>query len=345
MKAVRIHEHGGIDKLRYEEAPEPQLVSPDDAIVEVKAASLNPTDLWVRRGSFPAEVSFPHILGSDGAGVVAAVGERVKNVKLGERVCLYPASGCGRCELCLGDREFMCADLRRLGERENGTYAEYVRIPARNCFSIPGELSFEQAAALPLTYLTVWRMLLTNAELKPGEHLLVLESGGGVASAALQLASHLGARVIVACESERNLARAKQMGAEHVINRRNADFAREVRQITGKRGVDVVVDCMGGETWAKSIAALAKGGRLVVCGAAAGANPETDIRRLFWNHLKIFGSTLGSRTEFLQVLNFMETSRAKPAIDQIFPLTQAAAAQQFLEEGEPFGKTVLRIGE
>ncbi|HEU4342561.1 MAG TPA: zinc-binding dehydrogenase [Candidatus Binatia bacterium] len=345
MKAVRIHEHGGIDKLRYEEAPQPELVSPDDAIVEVKAASLNPTDLRVRRGAFGAEVSFPHILGSDGAGVVVAVGERVKNVKLGEPVCLYPVSGCGGCELCISDREFMCADLRCLGERENGTYAEYVRIPARNCFSIPSELSFEQAAALPLAFLTAWRMLVTNAELKPGETLLVLEMSGGATSAALQVAAHLGARVIVAAETGRNLVRAKEMGAEHVIDYRNADFTREVRQITGKRGVDVAVDFMGGETWAKSIAALAKGGRLVVCGATAGANPESDIRRLFWNHLKIFGSTLGSRAEFRQLLNFMETSRAKPAIDQSFPLAQAAAAQQILEEGEPFGKTVLRMGE
>jgi NADPH:quinone reductase-like Zn-dependent oxidoreductase len=290
-------------------------------------------------------VSFPHILGSDGAGVVVAFGERVKNVKLGEPVCLYPVSGCGGCEFCISDREFMCADLRCLGERENGTYAEYVRIPARNCFAIPSELSFEQAAALPLAYLTVWRMLVTNAELKPGEHVLVLEMSGGATSAALQVAAHLGARVIVAAETGRNLVRAKQMGAEHIIDGRNADFTREVRQITGKRGVDVVVDFMGGETWAKSIAALAKGGRLVVCGATAGANPESDIRRLFWNHLKIFGSTLGSRAEFLQLLNFMETSRAKPAIEQIFSLAQAAAAQQFLEEGESFGKTVLRMGE
>jgi NADPH:quinone reductase-like Zn-dependent oxidoreductase len=343
LKAVRIHEYGGLDKLQYEDAPTPELAGPNDAIIRLKAASLNHIDILNRRGLTGMELSFPHILGGDGAGIVAQVGEAVKNIKPGERVCLYPPSGCGRCEFCATDRDFMCIRLRVLGERDNGTYAEYVRMRARNCFPIPAGLSFEEAAAFPLVYVTLWRMLVTNAGLKPGEQVLILGVGGGVASAALQVAAHLGARIIVTSSSDEKLAKAKELGAEHGINYKQADFAKEVRNLTGKRGVDVVVDCVGGESWAKSLASLAKGGRLVTCGATAGAQPQTDIRRIFWNNLKIFGSTLGSREDFSQVLSFMETTRTKPIIDRVFPLKEAAAAQQRLEEGKQFGKIVLRM--
>jgi NADPH:quinone reductase-like Zn-dependent oxidoreductase len=237
----------------------------------------------------------------------------------------------------------MCVHLRVLGEREDGTYAEYVRAPARNCFPIPPGLSFEEAAAFPLVYLTVWRMLLTNAGLKPGEHILILGIGGGVASAAAQFAAHIGAHIIVTSSSDEKLAKGKKMGAEHGINYNSVDFAEEVRRLTGKRGVDVVVDCVGGESHVKSLSSLAKGGRLVTCGATAGAAPPTDLRRIFWNNLKIYGSTLGDRAEFREVLNFMEASRIKPVIDQVFPLREAAAAQKRMEEGNQFGKIVLSI--
>jgi NADPH:quinone reductase-like Zn-dependent oxidoreductase len=343
LKAVRIHEHGGVEKLRYEEAPEPTLAGPNDAIVKLKAASLNHIDIWIRRGLTVIEIALPHILGGDGAGVIAEVGDRVRNIKTGDAVCLYPPSGCGRCEFCITDREYMCVHLRVLGERENGTYAEYARVPARNCFPIPPDLSFEQAAAFPLVYITVWRMLVTNAQLKPGEHVLILGIGGGVATAALQLAAHIGTHIIVTSSSDEKLEKAKALGAEHGINYKSADFAREVRRLTGKRGVDVVVDCVGGESWIKSLASLAKGGRLVTCGATAGANPPTDIQRIFWNNLKIFGSTLGDRAEFQEVLNFMAASRTKPVIDQVFPLRDAAAAQIRLEAGKQFGKILLRM--
>jgi NADPH:quinone reductase-like Zn-dependent oxidoreductase len=343
LKAVRIHEHGGVEKLRYEAAPEPTLSGPNDAIVKLKAASLNHIDIWVRRGLTGIEIAFPHILGGDGAGVIAEVGDRVRNIKTGDAVCLYPPSGCGRCEFCLIDREYMCVQLRVLGERENGTYAEYVRAPARNCFPIPPGLSFEQAAAFPLVYITVWRMLVTNAQLKPGERVLILGIGGGVATAALQLAAYIGTHIIVTSSSDEKLEKAKTLGSEHGINYKNADFAKEVRRLTGKRGVDVVVDCVGGDGWIKSLASLAKGGRLVTCGATAGANPPIDMRRIFWNNLKIFGSTLGDRAEFREVLNFMEASRTKPVVDLVFPLGDAAAAQKRLEDGKQFGKILLRM--
>jgi NADPH:quinone reductase-like Zn-dependent oxidoreductase len=276
---------------------------------------------------------------------VVEVGEDVRNVKPGDAVCLYPPSGCGTCEFCATDLDFMCIRLRVLGERELGTYAEYVKVAARNCFPIPAGLTFEEAAAFPLVYLTLWRMLITNARLKPGEYVLILGIGGGVASAALQLAVRSGAHAIVTSGSDEKLKKAKSYGAEHSINYRTTDFAKEVRRLTDKRGVDVVVDCVGGESWVKSLAALAKGGRLVTCGATAGANPQTDIKRIFWNHLTIFGSTLGSREDFRHVLEFLKASGIKPIIDRIFPLKDAAAAQQRLEEGKQFGKIVLRIDQ
>lgn len=345
MKAVRIHEHGGLDKLRYEEVQEPRLTSPTEAIIQLKAASLNRIDLWSREGLTGTDISLPHILGADGAGIVLEVGEQAHNVKKGDAVCLYPPSGCGQCEFCYTDREFMCVHLRVLGERLQGTYAEYVKVSAANCFPIPPGLSFEEAAAFPLVFITVWRMLVTNAALKAGEDVLILGIGGGVATAALQLAKHMGAHVFVTSSSDEKLALAQNWGADHGINYLKNDFAKEVRSLTGKQGVDVVVDCVGGESWVKSLAALAKGGRLVTCGATAGANPQTDIRRIFWNHLTIFGSTLGSREEFRQLLRFMRVSRLRPIIDQIFLLKDTAAAQRRLEEGKQFGKVVLQISD
>ncbi|MFQ5684391.1 MAG: zinc-binding dehydrogenase [Candidatus Binatia bacterium] len=343
MKAVLIHEHGGIDKLQCEEVEVPKLNSPTEVIIQLKAAALNRIDLLNRQGVTGIEFSMPHILGADGAGMVVDIGEQVNNVKKGDAVCLFPPSGCGRCEFCMTDRDFMCLHLCALGERLNGTYAEYVRVPAKNCFPIPPGLSFEEAAAFPLVFITVWRMLITNARLKPGEHVLILGIGGGVASAALLMAKQLGAHVIVTSGSDKKLEMAKNWGADHGIPYQRRDFTKEVRGLTGKRGVDVVVDCVGGESWVKSLAALAKGGRLVTCGATAGAYPQTDIRRIFWNHLTIFGSTLGSREEFRQLLSFIRTSKIRPIIDQLFPLKEAAAAQHRLEEGEQFGKIVLQI--
>ena len=345
MKAVRLHGYGDIDKLRYEETAAPQLVSPTDVIVQLKAAALNHIDIWSRRGLTAMEVELPHILGADGAGIVVEAGAEVTHVKKGDAVCLYPATGCGKCQFCLTDRDFMCAHLRVLGERLKGTYAEQVKLPGQNCFSIPPGFSFEEAAAFPLVFLTAWRMLVTNARLRPGEQVLILGIGGGVATAALQVAKQVGAHVIVTSSSDEKLDLAKNWGADHGINYRTSDFAKETRALTAKRGVDVVVDSVGGEGWAKSLAALAKGGRLATCGATAGASSQTDIRRIFWNHLSIFGSTFGSREEFRQVLNFLRSSQIRPIIDQLFPLKETPAAHQRLERGEQFGKVVLQIAD
>jgi NADPH:quinone reductase-like Zn-dependent oxidoreductase len=343
LKAVRIHEYGGADKLRYEEAPAPELSRPTDVIVKLHAASLNHIDIWNRRGLTGIKIAFPRILGADGAGTVAEVGRGVKHLKAGDAVCLYPPSGCGECDFCATDRDWMCVSLRVFGEREDGTYAEYVRAPARNCFPIPSGFSFEEAAAFPLVYVTVWRMLQTNARLKPGERILIIGIGGGVATAALQIAAAIGTHIIVTSSSDEKLDKARALGAAHGINYTRSDFSREVRRLTEKRGVDVVVDCVGGTGWVQSLAALAKGGRLVTCGATAGAHPATDIQRIFWNQLKIFGSTLGDRADFAEVLSFIAASGTRPLIDRVFPLSEAARAQERMEQGKQFGKIVLRI--
>ncbi|MGH7871271.1 MAG: zinc-binding dehydrogenase [Candidatus Binatia bacterium] len=343
MKAVQIHRHGDVHALTYADIDEPNIQSPDQVIVRIKAAALNRADLAIRQGLTDAKISFPHILGSDGAGIIATIGANVKNLEPGDAVCLYPLTGCGGCEFCATDRELLCAGISVLGEQQHGTYTDYLRVPARNCFPIPPKLSFEEAAALPLVFLAAWRMLVIDAQLKPGEWLLIRSVGGGVATAALQIAGHLGAQVIVSSSNRAKIDAAKRCGAKYGINSRNTDVAQAVREITGKRGVDVVVDNAGGPSWPRSLAALAKGGRLATCGATAGASPQTDLRRVFWNHLKIFGSRFGSRADFLQVLSFVAASKTKPIIDRVFELKDAAQAHQRMEAGKSFGKIVLRI--
>jgi NADPH:quinone reductase-like Zn-dependent oxidoreductase len=343
LRAVQIHAHGGVDQLRFETTRDPELTSDQDVLVKLRAAAVNSNDISVRKGLTRVKVHFPHILGSDGAGIVVATGTRVGNVKAGDAVSLYPAVGCGTCQFCVTDREYLCAGLNLMGERESGTYAEYVRVQARNCFLVPAEFSFEEAAALPLAFITVWRMLLTNAELKPGESVLIRGIRDEFATAALQLSVSMCSDVIVTDKEEDQLATAKELGAKHVIDERYVDLSKEVRRLTGKRGVDVVVDCVGGKGWIESLAALAKGGRLVTCGASAGANPQTDVRRIFWNYLKVFGSTLGTREDFTRVLNFLKLSRSKPLIDEVFSLKDARQAQQRLSEGKHLGKIILRM--
>jgi NADPH:quinone reductase-like Zn-dependent oxidoreductase len=340
-----MHGFGGIEQLAYEDTDQPALSEPAEAIVKLRAAAINHIDIWNRLGATGMVTQLPHILGADGAGVVVEVGEPVQNVKTGDAVCLYPPVGCGVCEFCLTGRDFMCVHLRVLGERLEGTYAEYVKLPAANCFPIPPGFSFEEAAAFPLVFITLWRMLFTNARLKPGETLLIIGIGGGVASAALQVAKKIGASVIATSGSDEKLERAKFLGADHGINHRKKDFAEATRELTSNRGVDVVLDCVAGEVWQKSLAALTTGGRLVTCGATAGGQPTDDLTAIFSKHLKIYGSTLGSREEFLQLLSFMTVSKIKPIIDRGFPLKEAALAQRYVEEGKQFGKVVLQIGQ
>ena len=345
MKAVRMHRHGGVDQLVFEDAEEPRCDGAAQAVVKLSAAALNHIDIWNRLGLTGVRITMPHILGADGAGVVVDVSQGVEHVRVGDRVCLYPPTGCGQCEFCLTDRDFMCFRLCVLGERLPGTYAQYVKLPAQNCFPIPTGYSFEEAAAFPLVFITLWRMLITNARLEPGETILILGIGGGVASASLQVAKKIGARVIVTSGSNEKLERARDLGADYGINHGTEDFVQKIQTVTAGQGVDVVLDSIGGEFWRKSLAALARGGRLVTCGATAGGAPTDDIAAIASKELKIYGSTLGSREDFSQVINFLNSAKIKPVIDSVFPLENAAGAQLHLENARQFGKIGLRISD
>lgn len=338
MKAVIFHEHGGIDVLKYEEVPDLEI-SPDEVLIRVKACALNHLDIWVRRG-IPG-ISLPHISGSDVAGIVEKVGDRVKDVKRGQRVIANPSLSCGRCEYCIQGEDSLCVSYKILGEQVDGGYAELIKLPGQNVIPIPDDISFEEAAAVPLVFMTAWRMLVTRAKLRPGEDILILGAGGGVASAAIQIAKLCGARTFVTASTSEKLKKAEELGAELLINYAEVDFDREVRRLTDRRGVDVVLDNVGADTWLKSLRSLAKNGRLITCGATTGANPQTDIRYIFWNQLQIIGSTMGTKKELLDVLKLVWAGKLKPVIARVFPLEEAPEAQKMMERREQFGKLIL----
>jgi NADPH:quinone reductase-like Zn-dependent oxidoreductase len=341
MKAIRFHEHGGPEQLRYEDVPDP-APGPGEVLLQVKAAALNHLDLFCRNG-IPG-VKLPHIGGADGSGVVAAIGPGVTGVTVGERVLLNPALSDGSCAFCQAGEHSQCDAFQILGEQRDGTFAEYVVVPQENVARIPEGLSFVEAAAFALVTLTAWRMLITKAQLRPGETILILGVGGGVSSAALQIAKYAGARVIITSGSKAKLERGRELGADVLINYAEQDFSREVWNSTGKRGVDVVLDNVGQATWPGSIRALAKGGRLVTCGASSGPKPDEDIRRIFVKQITIMGSTMGNRREFATVVALLAGGKLKPLVDRTYPLAEAAVAQIALERGEQFGKIVLTIG-
>jgi len=309
----------------------------------VRACALNHLDLWLRRGLPSMEIPLPHIPGSDIAGEVAKVGEGVARVKPGERVLLAPGISCGQCEACLAGRDNFCRDYTLFGAGVDGGCAEYVVSPAVNVIPIPAKLTFEEAAAIPLVFLTAWHMLITRAQLRPGETVLVLGAGSGVGSAAIQIAKVAGARVIATAGSEAKLQKARELGAGDWIDHSKQDIAQEVKRLTNRRGVDVVFEHVGAATWEKSIRSLAPGGRLVTCGATTGYDGKIDIRYLFTRHLSILGSFMGSKAELYAVLELFERGLLKPVIDRVLPLEKCAEAHSRLENREQFGKIVLKV--
>ncbi len=342
MKAVYFHEHGSLDKILYGDLPDP-VPGPGQVRVRLRAGALNHLDVFVRRGIPGIFVALPHIMGSDGAGVVDSAGPGVTRVKVGDEVVLNPGISCGTCEFCLKGEHSLCVSFHLLGEHVAGTFASFVVAPEINAWPKPEGISWEEAAAFPLTFLTAWRMLVTKARVKPGESLLIVGIGGGVAVAALQIAKFLGLTVGVTSGSAEKLARAKSLGADFGIDHYSADYSAETRKITGRRGVDVVLDSVGKATWKKSIASLARGGRLLTCGATTGPNPEEDIVRIFWNQLTVYGSTMGTHGEFGEMLKLFQGGRLRPVVDSVFPLSQAKEAELRLEEKKQFGKIVLKI--
>jgi len=340
MKAIVFDQHGGPDVLHYRDCPEPELRS-GEVLVRVRAVALNHLDLWVRRGIPGVPIPLPHIPGSDVAGVVAQVGPNVSRVRWDDKVLLAPGVTCGKCAKCLAGLDNYCAHFTNLGYLIDGGCADYVRVPEVNCFPLPQNLSFEQAAAVPLVFQTAWHMLITRAQLQPGEEVLVLGAGSGVGSAAIQIAKLLGCRVIATAGNDAKLAKARELGADEGINHKTQKIKDEVRRLTAKRGVDIVFEHVGAATWDDSVASLARGGRLVTCGATTGHDAKIDLRFLFSRQLSILGSYMGTKAEFATILTLVSSGRLKPVVDRTFPLAECVAAHTYLESGEQFGKVVL----
>jgi NADPH:quinone reductase-like Zn-dependent oxidoreductase len=324
VRAVRIHEDGGPDVLRVEDAPDPSP-SAGEVLIRVRAASLNHLDLWVRKG-LPS-VPKPRILGADGAGIVEALGDGVDGFERGQRVVINPG-------VEHGER------ITVIGEHTDGTHAELIAVPATNVYALDDALSFEEAAAFPLVFETAYRMLVTRAALREGEWVLVWGIGGGVATAALTVAKALGARVLATSSSDEKLEQARGLGADATVNHATGDVVAAAKELGG---VDVVVEHVGAATWEKSLAAVKSGGRVAVCGATTGPNPPAQLHRVWWKQLTIVGSTMGTREDFEAVFELVRSGRATPVIDRVYPLEAIREAHERLEAGEQLGKIVLAI--
>ena len=343
MKALALDGVGGLEHLALHDLPRPELDDPGDALVRVHAAALNRLDLFVTDGLPGVEYRFPHIVGSDGAGVVEAVGREVTAVRPGDRVMINPGTSCGRCRACLAGEESLCRTFRVIGEHRSGTAAEYVVLPAVNLAAVPPAMPWAQAAAFSLATLTAWHMLVTRAALRPGETVLIWGIGGGVALAALQVARQLGARVIVTSGTDAKLDTARRLGADAGINHGTQDAVAEVRRLTDRRGADVVVDSIGQARWQDSLRAMRRGGRLVICGATTGPMIELDLRRLFWHQWSILGATLGSRREYQAIVALAHEGKLWPVVDSTVPLDRATEAFARLDRGEQTGKLVIEV--
>ncbi len=340
MKAVAIRQHGGPEVVKLEDLPDPRP-GPGQVLVGVKAAALNHLDIWVRKGWQGLLLSFPHVLGSDMAGIVEAVGPGVEGVKAGDAVVVNPSLGCGRCERCLGGHENLCRRFAILGEHVSGGMAERLAVSARNVLPKPARLSFEEAAAVPLTFMTAWHALVERADVRPGETVLVHAAGSGVGVAAVQIAKLLGARVIATAGSDAKLEKARALGADEVVNYETQDFVKETKRLTERKGVDVVFEHVGKKTWEQSILAVGVGGRITTVGATTGYDPPTDLRHVFFRQISILGSTMGTAADLMQVLRFVGEGKLRPVVDRTLPLAEARAAQGLLADRAQFGKIVL----
>jgi NADPH:quinone reductase-like Zn-dependent oxidoreductase len=337
MKAVRFHEHGGPEVLRYETAPDPKGGA-GRAIVRVRACALNHLDLWERKGIERVTLPLPHISGSDVSGEVV----ESASLPAGTRVMLQPGLRCGVCAACRAGRDNHCIHYDVLGLKSDGGYAELVGIPEENLVPIPDGIDFIEAAAFPLVFLTAWHMLVDRAALVEGETVLVLAGASGVGQAAIQIARHFGARVL-ATSAPAKAARCRELGAEEVFDHYSGDFARDVRQATGGRGADVVIEHVGEATWDRSVRALAGGGRLVTCGATTGPHAAINLRHLFARQLSLLGSYMGTFADLRHAAELFFAGVLRPVVDEVLPLAKAADAQRRLEEKQQFGKIVLKI--
>lgn len=345
MKAVVMHKHGSADELVIEDVPVPQILD-NEVLLEVKAFALNRLDLWTRNGMPSLNLNFPHIGSSDFSGVVSKIGDAVTKVKVGDRVLVNAGISCKSCEPCLRGEQSLCDTFHLLGEHISGGAAEYARVPETNISIFPNHISFEDAAAVPLTALTVYRMLTTRAKLKSGETVLVIGAGGGIGSMAVQIATALGGHVIALTSSKEKEELVTRLGAEHVINYRdNPDWGKVVYQYTEKRGVDIVVDSTGEKVWESAIKSLAKGGRLVTCGSTSGVWGKTLIALVFWKQLSILGSTMASDREFREAMQLFYDGKIKAVIDKVYPMEETREAHKRMESGLHMGKIVIKVSD
>ena len=350
MKAWALTATGGLDHLALLDVPKARNPGPGEVRVAIQAAALNHLDLFVVQGVAGVDYAFPKIVGADGAGVIDAIGPGVTRVEPGDRVMLNPGVSCRECEFCRKGEHSLCVKYGMLGEHLPGTLAEYLTVPAVNVARIPEvtpALSWAEAAAFSLVTLTAWRMVVTRAQVRAGggEWVLVWGIGGGVSLAALRIAKLLDATVIATSSSDTKLARARALGADHVLNHRTQPIAKAVRALTAKRGVDVVVENVGEKTWEESLRSLAKGGRIVTCGGTSGPKLVTDVRPLFWHQFTILGSTMGNDAEYAEIVRRLGGGELRPIVDRVFPLAEARAAYQYLERGEQLGKVVVTVGQ
>ena len=342
MKAVVFRRHGGPEVLEYADMPDPHPAA-DEILVQVKACALNHLDIWVRQGIPAYRIQLPHISGCDVAGVVASCGEEVKGFRTGQRVVLAPGLNCGACEFCRAGHDSLCVSYGIRGARTPGGYAQLTSAKAKDAIPLPENISFETAAAFPLAFLAAWHMLIGRARLNAGETVLVHAAGSGVGHAAVQIAKHHGARVITTVGADEKIAKAKALGANAVVQYRKESVEERIKQLTDGRGVDVVVEHIGPEVWDVSLKALAKGGRLVTCGATSGPQVALDLRYVFSRQLSILGSMMGTRAELNAVAGLVFQGELKPVVDTVFPLSDARAAQERLLSRSFFGKLVLSI--
>jgi NADPH:quinone reductase-like Zn-dependent oxidoreductase len=340
MKAVVFHEHGGPDVLRYEDAPDPKPAR-GEVVIEVKATSINHIDVFLRRGMPGVKVPLPKIAGSDAAGIIRETGTDVSGLSVGQRVTINPGISCGRCEFCTAGYGSQCVTYTLVGEHADGAYAELLKVPAHIVLPIPDTLSFEEAAAAPLVFVTAWGMLIGKGNLRPAEDVLILGAGAGVGTAAIQIARMVGCRVFAAASSDEKLERARQLGADILINYKQEEFDKRIKELTNRRGVDVVVDYIGADTWVRSLRSARRGGRVLTCGATTGFAPQTDLRHIFFRQVQVLGSTMGSHREFLDVMKCVFRGQLKPVIDRVLPLAEARQGHELIEGRKVFGKIVL----
>lgn len=343
MKAVVFYEHGSLENVQFTDVPEPEI-GPDEVLLAVKAAALNRLDLWVLDGWPGLNLKLPHIMGSDGAGVVAQVGRRVTDFAVGDRVAVNPTLGSDTDTFGRRGQDNLSDNFAILGEHVDGFFAEYTAVPARNLLKMPDDANFEDAAAASLVYVTAWHSLITRGGLRPGETVLIVGAGGGVNTAAIQIAKLAGAgRIYVVGSSTDKLAKAEALGADVLINRNEEDWGKAIFKATNRRGVDIVVDNVGAATFATSLRALKRGGRLLTVGNTSGPKFEIDNRLIFGKHLSIIGSTMGTSADYETVMGLIFNGRLRPVIDSIYPLSDGVAALRRLAEGDVVGKLVLTV--